>query len=86
MKDMEPLITVLMLWVFYGIFLWMNPEVARLILVPEFFWFCFAVGWAISADQTPARRAATMRSGFCAQSAATGGDMASKAVSKMPMM
>ncbi|HCG5877498.1 TPA: hypothetical protein N2788_004569 [Vibrio parahaemolyticus] len=85
MKDMEPLITVLMLWVFYGIFLWMNPEVARLILVPEFFWFCFAAAFAIASDPAPAQRAAKM-SGFCAQSAATGGDMASKAVSKMPMM
>lgn len=85
MRDMEPLVTLIGVAILYGVFLATNPEAIRYLLLPELWWVSIAAGMAIASDPAPAQRAAKM-SGFCAQSAATGGDMASKAVSKMPMM
>ena len=85
MRDMEPLVTLIGVVILYGVFLITNPEAIRYLLLPELWWVSIAAGMAIASDPAPAQRAAKMRSGFCAQSAATGGDMASKAVSKMPI-
>lgn len=85
MRDMEPLITTLMVGMWLVVLAMWYPEVRQMLACPQMWGvsLLFAVG--IASDMAPAKGAGA-KTGFCAQSAATGGDMASKAVSKMPMM